>query len=984
MKASSENLKIFPAEMHLLTAIITTFLWFTPHTVQAADLGNIMPMGDSITYGVPVAGGYRDPLYTLLTNRSDTFTFVGSSTGNATTALTAAGQAHHEGHSGFVITNGVGRAGLDEHLAGWIGPGGEDPDKILLMIGTNDIDLDNDLDNAPARLNALINHIYDYKPNVTVYLASIVPIDNTAKNVKVETFNAAIPDIVASQRALGRTVIYVPMYEALDVDTDLSDSLHPNAGGYQKMAAAWDTALHSSYGINAVDVITDGNGPGLGSNYSAGWDFTLSHTIEVIALGQFDPDSNPTSNTVAIYQRGGAKIAETSVLTNSPAEYSGNFSARYVPIASTVLAPGNYVVFSTQNGNNFIAPDGSPDATLGSVLTWNFGVAVSGAAGPIPATAPPSWQIENSGSYRYIGPTFKYKLVSSGIFLNHPADNEVFTGDESISATATVENATGSYTVHIYTNSASGPFAEAGTGGSSSPYSVDFGTLPDGAYNIYATVTDDTGTTTTSTNTFEFVSGIHAVDITNTDGGSGLGDSYSVGWDFTVKRRIAVTSLGQFDPAGDATSNSVAIYQRGGTKLVEASVLTTSLVEPSGVYSARYEPITATELVPGNYVIFSTQNGNNFIAPGGTPATTMGSAITWNKGLAVSGAAGPLPVTAPPSWQIENSDPSRYFGPTFKYEELEIQINLTSPQDNRVFSIAEPISATVIVANSTGAYTAHIYTKSASGSFSEAGSGSSSSPYSVDLVNLSVGTYNIYASVTDEYGTTVTPTNTFTVVALPTGQQTLNLTGWNHDIIIGKDEASPEYTASMASWNFYEYGLSGGSQGLPADAEGTNRTFTSSYNSSVQFQFAPYDESNCAYLDGLGNTTLTLEIPGRFYSLQFLMTTRTTSWHATLNFADGSSTDTPTWSDPDWTSSGPSDRCLISYGLKGTSGSFYSGYLWMAQRDYTLTAEDSDKTLTSITFTTNNSSQLALFAVSGYVHDSEGDQIPEGTQIILM
>jgi hypothetical protein len=80
---------------------------------QAADLGKIMPMGDSITLGVPVAGGYRDPLYTLLNTRGDTFTLVGSLTDYATTTLSNAGQTHHEGHSGYTIADGGGRSGLD-------------------------------------------------------------------------------------------------------------------------------------------------------------------------------------------------------------------------------------------------------------------------------------------------------------------------------------------------------------------------------------------------------------------------------------------------------------------------------------------------------------------------------------------------------------------------------------------------------------------------------------------------------------------------------------------------------------------------------------------------------------------------------------------------------------------------------------------------------------------------------------------------------
>ncbi len=374
-------------------------------------------MGDSITLGVPVNGGYRDPLYTLLTNRADTFTFVGSQTGYATAALTAAGQANHEGHSGFVITNGTSRTGLDENLAGWIGPGKESPDKILLMIGSNDINLGYNMPNAPARLSDLIAHIYGYRPSVKLYVASIIPM--VGHDTDVQAFNATIPGIVASHQALGRNAVYVPMYEALNISTDLSDGLHPNALGYQHMAQAWDTALHAS-----------------------------------------------------------------------------------------------------------------PNLTV---------------------------------------------AVAS------PANNQAFTVGSSISATATVLNATGAYTVHVYTNSGSGAYAEAGAGGSSSsPYPVSLGALPIGTYHIFASVTDTLATTNSVTNTFAVAAApttFHAVDVTSAGDGAAGGNTYSVGWDFTVSQAIRLTSLGQFDPDSNPKSNSVAIYQRGGAKLIDCLLYTSDAAD---------------------------------------------------------------------------------------------------------------------------------------------------------------------------------------------------------------------------------------------------------------------------------------------------------------------------------------------------------------------------------------------------------------------
>jgi hypothetical protein len=302
---------------------------------------------------------------------------------------------------------------------------------------------------------------------------------------------------------------------------------------------------------------------------------------------------------------------------------------------------------------------------------------------------------------------------------------------------------------------------------------------------------------------------------------------------------------------------------------------------------------------------------------------------------------------------------------------------LVCPTNNQAFNGGDTLFATAVVSHATGDYTVHVYTNSGSGAFAEVGTGSSASPYALNLGCLAGGTYHIYATVSDSLATTATPTNTFTVA----GQQTLGLSGWNKDLIIGKTETAPGYTSNMGGWNFYERGLSGGTLGLPADSDGTNRTLTSSYNSRVQFQFAPYTTNNAAFISGSNTVTLTLDRPAKFYSLQFLATTRTSGslvgWYVRLNFADGSNTASSIWSDSDWTSSGPADRCLTSYGLKSTSGSFYSGFLWMADREITLSPADQSKTLTSITVctTTTGDQQLALFAVSGYALGSAANGI---------
>jgi len=60
----------------------------------------ILPLGDSITYGYPVSGGYRLPLYQLLTNGGYNVDFTGTQTDNGAPDLP---DPHHEGHPGWTI-----------------------------------------------------------------------------------------------------------------------------------------------------------------------------------------------------------------------------------------------------------------------------------------------------------------------------------------------------------------------------------------------------------------------------------------------------------------------------------------------------------------------------------------------------------------------------------------------------------------------------------------------------------------------------------------------------------------------------------------------------------------------------------------------------------------------------------------------------------------------------------------------------------------
>src|SRR4051795_3827988 len=112
----------------------------------------VMPLGDSITDGFNVPGGYRIGLWSRMAAAGDTVDFVGSGA-NGPAAL---GDHDHEGHSGWKIRD------LDANIDGWLRT--QAPRTVLLHIGTNDINGNDDVANAPARLSALIDRIRTLAP----------------------------------------------------------------------------------------------------------------------------------------------------------------------------------------------------------------------------------------------------------------------------------------------------------------------------------------------------------------------------------------------------------------------------------------------------------------------------------------------------------------------------------------------------------------------------------------------------------------------------------------------------------------------------------------------------------------------------------------------------------------------------------------------------------------------------------------------------
>lgn len=192
----------------------------------------ILPLGDSITFGIGFDGGYRVELFRKAVADGKVVTFTGSVMNGPRMVDGMTFPRNNEGHSGWKI---------DQLVPLIPAPALEMvPHIILLMIGTNDMAQNDDLSEAPQRLGSLLDLLAENAPEALIVVATILPFGGAS--TAVTTYNAAIPELVEERIAAGKHLLLVDQFDGFPT-SELGDGVHPNQQGYARMATVWYEAI---------------------------------------------------------------------------------------------------------------------------------------------------------------------------------------------------------------------------------------------------------------------------------------------------------------------------------------------------------------------------------------------------------------------------------------------------------------------------------------------------------------------------------------------------------------------------------------------------------------------------------------------------------------------------------------------------------------------------------------------------------------------
>ena len=390
--------------------------WTGPTVIEAGTLRlaappsfptslRVMPLGDSITYGNHgTNAGYRGPLFSKLQPLVPGLQYVGTST--LFPGMLPEGQRNHDGRPSYNIqdihnnldgldnTRFLVEGGTARNPNGgyWLTGGGGTgrlplfPDVVLLMAGTNDLDL---LPGADARLRLLLEKILTLRPESRVLVAKITPVTVHAGE---ETYNPLVENVVETMRGEGWKVHLVDLNTGFPSNGLNADGVHPNDTGFVWMADQWQEALVSVYsqpggasaGLPSASPVT----VAAGATLDLGG--TLAAVGNIAAYGTVDLGDNAVLATAGLVLVNGSTLDGSGTIygtvIHNGAGIGGagrhvTFNGSFINNGTLAVPPGGSVTFNGPVTNNgVIAGGGSDTLIFNGNVTNNGTVRLTGGA----------------------------------------------------------------------------------------------------------------------------------------------------------------------------------------------------------------------------------------------------------------------------------------------------------------------------------------------------------------------------------------------------------------------------------------------------------------------------------------------------------------------------------------------------------------------------------------------------------------------------
>ena len=212
---------------------------------DTAPKARIMCVGDSITEGNTTMVVYKGPLYDKLTTAGYRFEYVGSKSSAYTSPSYGSLSLKHEGYSGKNCTEIAGFLTTNFPLH---------PADIVIIHSAHNLNVAEAV-LTPTQEAAIVTTVENAtrsmiqtarttNPSVKILLAKVIPSGKLPKYSYIPAVNVRLGELAAELNTATQPVISVDQATGFDWTTDtITDMVHPNAAGGEKMAQKFFDAL---------------------------------------------------------------------------------------------------------------------------------------------------------------------------------------------------------------------------------------------------------------------------------------------------------------------------------------------------------------------------------------------------------------------------------------------------------------------------------------------------------------------------------------------------------------------------------------------------------------------------------------------------------------------------------------------------------------------------------------------------------------------